>query len=147
SVTMASAGGARVSAGLLKRWRDKGVLLRQMYGQTEVGGFAILGSELEAREGRQSCGRPMIFTKVKVVDADGNECPPGQPGEIWVNGPGMMLGYWKNPEATAQTLVDGWIRTGDLGVFDQEGYLTFVDRMKDMIITGGFNVSPSEVEG
>jgi fatty-acyl-CoA synthase len=146
SLACASSGGARLSAEALAAYRAKGVLLRQMFGQTEALGYAMLGTTKEAREGRWTCGRPMPFTKIRVVRADGSDCDAGEPGQILVKGPATMVGYWRNPEATAQTLVDGWLHTGDLGVFDQDGYLTYVDRMKDIIKTGGFNVSPSEIE-
>lgn len=147
SIVSASSGGARLSPVVLDAWRNKGVMLRQMYGQTEVGGYAIMGTVAEARAGKASCGRPWPFTRIKVVRPDGSTCAPGEPGQILVNGPGTMVGYWRNPDATAQTVVDGWIHTGDLGMFDEEGYLTYVDRVTDMIKTGGYNVSPSEVEG
>jgi len=105
-----------------------------------------MGSETEAREGRHTCGRGLPFTRFRLVRPDGADCAANEPGEVWVKGPGMMVGYWRNPEATAEAVVDGWLRTGDLAVLDDEGYFAFVDRSKDMIITGGFNVSPSEVE-
>lgn len=146
SINMAITGGTRVPASVLTTWRDKGVLLRQMYGLTEVGNYATMGSEREVRENRQSCGRQMIFTRLRIVRPDGTACDVGEAGEIRAKGPGMMVGYWKNPEATAAAFEDGWLKTGDRGFLDAEGYLTFVDRQKDMIITGGFNVSPSEVE-
>jgi fatty-acyl-CoA synthase len=143
---MGITGGTRVPPAVLTTWRDKGVLLRQMYGLTEVGNYCTMGSEREVRENRQSCGRQMIFTQLKIVRPDGTQCDVGEAGEIRAKGPGMMVGYWKNPEATAAAFEDGWLKTGDRGFLDAEGYLTFVDRQKDMIITGGFNVSPSEVE-
>ncbi|NWG53007.1 MAG: AMP-binding protein [Hydrogenophilaceae bacterium] len=146
SLKCASCGGARLSQEALAAYRNKGVLLRQMYGQTEVIGYAILGTTAEARQGKWSCGRPMPFTKIRVVRPDGSDCAPGEAGQIIVKGPSTLVGYWRNPEATAQTIIDGWVQTGDQGVFDKEGYLTYVDRMKDIIKTGGFNVSPSEIE-
>ena len=146
SIAMGITGGTRVPASVLTTWRNKGLLLRQMYGLTEVGNYATMGSEREVRENRQSCGRQMIFTQLRIVRPDGTTCNDGEPGEIRTKGPGMMVGYWKNPEATAAAFEDGWLKTGDRGFLDAEGYLTFVDRQKNMIITGGFNVSPSEIE-
>lgn len=146
SIDMAITGGTRVPASVLTTWREKGVLLRQMYGLTEVGNYATIGSALEVRENRRSCGRQMIFTQLRIVRPDGTECDVDEAGEIRAKGPGMMVGYWKNPEATAAAFEDGWLKTGDRGSLDADGYLTFVDREKDMIITGGFNVSPSEIE-
>ena len=147
SITTAHAGGMRVPAALLAKWQAKGVMLRQMYGQTEVGGYGTIATDREVLEGMHSCGRGMIHTKLKVVRPDGSDCDPGEPGDVRVKGPANMHGYWGDPEATAKTLVDGWIHTGDLGVLDAEGYFSFVDRAKDMIISGGFNISPIEVEG
>lgn len=145
-ISTAITGGTRVPAEILTKWRNKGVLLRQMYGITEGGNFVSIASDIEVREDRNSCGRSMVFTEIRIAREDGTPCDVDEPGEIQVRGPGMMVGYWRNPEATAETLIDGWVHTGDLGVLDAEGYLTFVDRMKDMIISSGFNVSPSEVE-
>jgi fatty-acyl-CoA synthase len=146
ALACATSGGARLSADALAAYRAKGVLLRQMFGQSEALGYAIIGTIKEAQEGRWTCGRPMPFTKIRVVREDGSDCVAGEPGQILVKGPSTMVGYWRNPEATAQTVVDGWLHTGDLGVFDEDGYLAYVDRMKDIIKTGGFNVSPSEIE-
>jgi acyl-CoA synthetase (AMP-forming)/AMP-acid ligase II len=95
-----------------------------------------------------SAGRPSPFVEVAVLDAEGHEMPIGEVGEIVVRGDTTMVGYWNRPEATAQMIgPDGWARTGDLGRFDDEGYLYIVDRIKDMVVSGGFNVYPTEVEG
>jgi fatty-acyl-CoA synthase len=139
-------GGNRIPDDLLAKWRAKGVALRQMYGQTEVGGYACIASDREILQGKSTCGQGMVHTKLRVVRPDGSDCEPNEPGEVWVRGPGMMEGYWRNPTATAQTLVDGWIHTGDLGSLDEDGDFRFIDRVNDMIKTGGLNVSPSEVE-
>ena len=93
-----------------------------------------------------SCGRPVFDTEVKVVDENGCEISPGQIGEIIIRGPDVMMGYWEEPELSKETLVDGWIHTGDMARVDQEGFIYIVDRKKDMIISGGFNVYPTEVE-
>ena len=81
-----------------------------------------------------------------MVDAEGNDCAPGEIGEIIARGPQLMSGYWNLPEATAQALRDGWLHMGDAGTFDEEGYLYVKDRIKDMIVSGGENVYPAEVE-
>jgi len=94
----------------------------------------------------EKCGRGGIFTELAIAGSDGKFLPPGEVGEILMRGPGTMIGYWNNPEATAQTLKDGWLHSGDLGVLDENGLLTFVDRMKDLIISGGLNISAAEVE-
>ena len=94
----------------------------------------------------KSAGRAAFGTDVRVVDPDGNDCAPGDVGEIIARGPQLMSAYWNMPEATAEALRDGWLHTGDAGTFDDEGYLYIRDRLKDMIVTGGENVYPAEVE-
>jgi acyl-CoA synthetase (AMP-forming)/AMP-acid ligase II len=115
---------------------------QQAYGLTE----ADHGAEGRASGRLRSAGRATATTEVRIVDAQDKEAPRGAIGEIVVRGPGVMLGYWNKPEATAEALRGGWMHTGDLGVMDAEGYVTVVDRLKDMIITGGENVYSAEVE-
>jgi fatty-acyl-CoA synthase len=146
NVRLATAGGATVTRALLDQWRRKGVVIRQMYGQTECGGYATLISEKDAIESPEKCGRGGIFSDVRIVGDDGRPAAPGQAGEIVLRGPANMVGYWNNPQATAQVLRNGWIHTGDIGVIDEQGLLTFVDRKKDIIISGGLNISAAEVE-
>ena len=93
-----------------------------------------------------SAGRPAEYVEVKILDEHGNEVAAGQRGEITVRGDQVSPGYWRQPEATAEVFVDGWLKTGDVGCIDEEGYLFIIDRRKDMMITGGFNVYPREVE-
>jgi long-chain acyl-CoA synthetase len=93
-----------------------------------------------------SIGPPLPGVDVRLVDADGTDVTVGDPGEIWVRGNNVFAGYWDDPEATARVLRDGWLRTGDVAVSDDEGYLSLVDRLKDLIIVSGFNVYPAEVE-
>ena len=87
-----------------------------------------------------------MFTKIAIMDELGNFCEPNIPGEIVIKGPGVMVRYWDDPETTAKTLVDGWLHTGDLGVVDADGLLTMQDRLKDIIISGGINISAAELE-
>lgn len=94
-----------------------------------------------------SVGSPLRNTLVRIVGENGNDMPIGEVGEIWMGGPCVMKGYYKNPEATREVLVDGWLRTGDLGRFDEEGYLYIVGRAKELIIRGGQNIYPQQVEG
>lgn len=143
---IAHTGGATVVRPLLEKWESKGVILRQMFGQTESGGTGVINSRTHAMARPDMCGGTMMFTDVAVVDAQGNELPPGEQGEIVLRGPGMMSGYWNNPEATAQTIRDGWLHTGDIGVLDELGLVRMIDRMKDIIISGGLNISAAEVE-
>jgi fatty-acyl-CoA synthase len=93
-----------------------------------------------------SCGRPLAGLDVALLDEDGNVVPAGSVGEVCVRGPLLMDGYIDEPEATEEAMRFGWLHTGDLGVFDDDGFLTLVDRAKDMIVSGGFNVYPREVE-
>jgi fatty-acyl-CoA synthase len=146
ALTFARVGGASASDAVLARWRDKGIIVRQLYGMSEMGGGSIIATQEEARARPQSCGRGLAFTKFRVVDAEGRTCAPGELGHVLLRGPGMMAGYWRDPEATAAAIVDGWMHTGDIGVVDEDGYFAFVDRAKEMIKTGGFNVSPAEIE-
>ncbi|AZG47693.1 class I adenylate-forming enzyme family protein [Gordonia insulae] len=145
-LTTAHVGGARVPSALVGTWLARGVQLRQIYGQTEIGGSATAMPRHEAAQHPDKCGFGGIFTKIRVVDADGKECRPDEVGQILLRGPGMMPGYWRNDDATRAALIDGWLHTGDLGKLDENGYLTFVDRLKDMIISGGLNISPAEIE-
>lgn len=114
------------------------------YGLSESGG----GASSSPRDARKvgSIGKPLPGYEVKIVDEDDNEVPTGEVGEICLKSPGVMLGYWKDPELTAKTIRDGWLHTGDVGKVDEEGYMYIVDRMKDLIIRGGFNVYPRDVE-
>lgn len=101
---------------------------------------------VDGQERMRSVGKPLPFIQIRVEDSDGNILPPGEIGEICINSPSNMAGYWKLPEATAETLKDGWLRSGDAGYFAEDGYLYIHDRIKDMIISGGENIYPAEVE-
>jgi len=120
--------------------------LYNFYGQTEMSPVAtILGpDEQEGKAG--SAGRAGLNVQTLVVDDDGVPVPPGTVGEIVHRGPHTMLGYWNDPERTAEAFRGGWFHSGDLGVLDEEGYLSVVDRKKDMVKTGGENVAGREVE-
>ncbi|KMO36242.1 hypothetical protein VQ02_15725 [Methylobacterium variabile] len=130
-----------------------GPVMVQFWGQTEAPCFCTcltaaehLVPEAQLDRRLKSCGRPMLLTPVEVMDDAGNILGPGQPGEMVVRGNLVMAGYYKNPAATADASTFGWHHTGDIGVKDEDGFFTIIDRKKDMIITGGFNVFPSEVE-
>ena len=145
TVAFAQIGGARVSADLLARYRDKGVILRQAYGCTEAGGAWAARDETALTEPHK-CGVGAMFSRFKVVLPDGTEAESGEPGEILVQSDALATGYWNNEEQTAATFRDGWLHTGDRGIVDERGNLTFIDRMKDIIISGGLNISAMEVE-
>lgn len=146
SIRLATAGGARVSRQLLETYRAKGITIRQIYGQTEIGGNATMMPEHLAMDAPEKCGWGNIFMDLRVVRPDGTDCDPGEAGEIVMRSPGMMQGYWRNPEETAKAIRDGWLYSGDIGMLDEHGLLTFVDRLKDLIISGGLNISAAEVE-
>lgn len=116
----------------------------EQYGTTEATSIISFNRMGHRRLG--SVGKPVVGIKVKIVDPIGNELPPNEVGEIMVKGPGNCLGYWNMQEATRAAFVDGWFRTGDLGKFDSEGYLYIVDRLKDMIVSSGYNIYPREIE-
>ena len=145
-ITLAACGGARVGLPLLKTWLSKGVVLRQLYGLTEAGGNSTIMPAASAVDHPEQCGRGGVFTKHRIVRPDGTDCVADEEGEIWVRGPGVMAGYWNDPEATAAAFSHGWLRTGDIGKVDEHGNLTLVDRLKDMIISGGLNIWPIDIE-
>jgi len=127
--------------------------LIQGYGLTEsTGGFAYLNEydHQKALEGQpellRSTGRTVVLAEVKIADPEGRELPRGTAGEICVRGANVMKGYWNNPKATAEAIRDGWLHTGDAGTMDAEGYLYLHDRLKDMIVSGGTNIYPAEIE-
>jgi long-chain acyl-CoA synthetase len=118
--------------------------VRQGYGLTESAALVASNSGGRARSG--SVGLPVPGCEVEIRDPDGRSLPAGEAGEICVRSPGLMLGYWNAPGTTARAVRDGWLYTGDVGRLDQDGYLYIVDRIKDLIIRGGFNVYPRDVE-
>lgn len=146
AIRLATSGGARVSRQLLDTYKAKGITIRQIYGQTEIGGNATMMPEHLAMEEPEKCGWGGVFMDLRVVRPDGTDCAPGEPGEILMRSPGMMKEYWRNPEETAKVMRDGWLHSGDVGALDEQGLLTFIDRMKDLIISGGLNISAAEVE-
>jgi fatty-acyl-CoA synthase len=145
-IRIAHTGGAAVPVDLLKIWANKGVIVRQIYGQTEIGGCGVVNPRRYALSHPDKCGHGSALKDLAIIDADGKFLAAGEQGQIVMRGYGLMLGYWNNPEATAETIVDGWLRTGDIGVIDELGLLKMIDRAKDIIISGGLNISAAEVE-
>ena len=127
-----------------------GPVFCQLYGQTEScgQGTSLWRGHHDASDLTRltSCGQSMPFNRMAVLDEEGNPVPDGTPGELCMQGPTVMNGYWKQPELSAATLAGGWLHTGDIGTRDQEGFFYIVDRKKDMIVSGGFNVFPREIE-
>ena len=150
SLRLAVTGAAAVPVELVKKMRSelnfKTVVTA--YGLTETCGFvSICRPEDDAEIIATTSGRAMDGVEVKCVDSEGNEVPRGEPGEIWVRGYNVMKGYFDNEQATKEAITeDGWLKTGDVGVMDANGYIKITDRIKDMYISGGFNVYPAEIE-
>jgi acyl-CoA synthetase (AMP-forming)/AMP-acid ligase II len=147
SLRMLLCGGAPVPEATIRGYTSRGLTFIQGYGMTEASPGALLldAAHVESKAG--SAGVPHFFTDVQVVREDLSPAPPGETGEIVVAGPNVMQGYWGQPGATEKALADGtWLRSGDAGTTDADGYVFVVDRIKDMIISGGENIYPAEVE-
>lgn len=143
---VANSGGASLAPEMQKRFADRfGVAMVDGYGCTETSPVAcFFHAGMAYRPG--SCGKAMFGVQLRVIDGDGHPLPAGEVGELCVKGHGVMKGYWKRPEDTARAIRDGWYHTGDLARIDEEGYVYIVGRLKELIIRGGFNVYPAEVE-
>ncbi len=139
-------GAAPVPPSLIERYAELGIEIHQVYGLTETCGPACLISPEEALAKIGSTGPAFFHTDVRVVDQHGRDVAPGEVGEVLVRGPHIMKGYWNRPEATAEAIREGWLHTGDLASVDKEGFVYIQDRKKDMIISGGENVYPAEIE-
>ncbi len=146
SLAVLISGGAPLPEALMNAYHELGFEMRQGYGLTESSpGVSGMGPGDDRRK-PGSVGRPCLYTEVRIVREDGQECQVGDVGEILVAGPNIMKGYWGLAEETAAVLKDGWLSTGDLGYFDSDGYLYIAGRKKEMIISGGENVYPGEIE-
>jgi len=146
AVRFAICGAAPASVELLTKIETRyGIPLIEGYGLSE-GSCASTANPLEGKRKVGTVGPPLPGQKIRIVDADNEDVPPGESGEVLVQGPNVMRGYLNRPEETAKTLVDSWLHTGDIGRFDEDGYLVLVDRAKDMIIRGGENIYPKEIE-
>tara|TARA_R110000822_G_scaffold80601_1_gene192024 strand:+ start:29351 stop:31003 length:1653 start_codon:yes stop_codon:yes gene_type:complete len=143
---MSLGGGMAVQRPVAEKWQTvtKSKLM-EGYGLTECSPLVTVSPyDLTAYNG--SIGLPAPSTEIKLILDNGQEAAKGEPGELWVKGPQVMLGYYKRPDATAESLQDGWFATGDIATYDDEGFFYIVDRKKDMIIVSGFNVFPNEIE-
>ncbi|CCH31285.1 long-chain fatty acid--CoA ligase [Actinosynnema sp. NPDC047251] len=146
SLRVCVSGGAAMPVEVLRAFEDAfGCTLLEGYGLSETSPVACFNHPDRPRKAG-SIGTPVAGVEMRVLDPAGREVPDGDTGEIAVRGHNVMKGYWRNPEATAEAIPDGWLRTGDLGVRDEDGCFRIVDRKKDLIIRGGFNVYPREIE-
>jgi len=145
--------GAAIPIELIRAFESHGLVVKQGFGQTETSILCCLDAR-DALRKAGSVGRPVFHSELRIVTQPSAgrspsawiDVKPGEPGEIVVRGPITMSGYWQRPEATAETIREGWLRTGDLGVFDEDGFVTLVGRARDLYISGGENVYPAEVE-
>ncbi len=148
SVRYFISGGAPLPLDIIETWQRRGASFKQGYGLTEVGVNCFAMSLEESVRKAGSIGKPMMFTEAKLTDEDGREVPVGEVGELLLRGPHVCKGYFRNPEATAAALdAEGWFHTGDLAKKDADGFFTIAGRKKDMLISGGVNVYPAEIEG
>jgi fatty-acyl-CoA synthase len=143
---MISTGSTQVPMRIIQAVHARGVPLIQVWGATETAPIAACLHADEALRKAGSTGRAAQHGALRIVDVDGRDLPPGKPGEVLARGDNLMSGYWRDPESSARALAGGWFHSGDLGHLDDEGFLYIDGRLKDMIISGGENVSPAEVE-
>jgi fatty-acyl-CoA synthase len=146
SLRYAIVGGEPMPLPLIDIWEARGIPIRQGYGLTEFGPNVFSLNESDSRRKAGSIGFPNFYIDAKVVDGEGSEVPPDHVGELVLRGPVAMSGYWRNEKATAETIKEGWVHTGDLVRKDGEGYFYVVGRKKEMYISGGENVYPAEIE-
>jgi long-chain acyl-CoA synthetase len=144
---VANAGGMALQEAVAKRWYERTrVPVIEGYGLSETSPSACC-NPVTATEFSGTIGLPIPSTELSIRDDDGNEMPIGQPGEICIRGPQVMVGYWNRPDETAKVMTaDGFFKTGDIGIMDERGYFKIIDRKKDMILVSGFNVYPNEIE-
>jgi fatty-acyl-CoA synthase len=141
-----NSGSSIIPEAVMRPFFDRGVPVGQVYGTTETGPTAVVLDYTDAAARIGSCGRPAKLTELRIVDPSGNDVDDGADGELWVRGPNVFSHYWEKPEATDAAFADGWFRTGDVGHRDPDGFVTIADRVTDVIISGGENVYPAEVE-
>lgn len=139
-------GAAPVPKALIEDYASMGIEIHQVYGLTETCGPACLTTPEDAIRKAGSTGKAFFHTDVKIVRPDGSECDVDEPGEVIIRGGHIMTGYWNRPDATAEAIRDGWFYSGDVATRDDEGFIWIQDRLKDMIISGGENIYPAEIE-
>ena len=146
SIRFLITGGAPCPVSLIEKYLAKGIAFNQGYGLTEAAPGVTALPEEDALRKRGSAGKPLFYVKVEIIDDDEMEVPEGEAGEIVIQGPNVFMGYWNMPVETEQALKYDWLHTGDIGYLDGEGYLYITGRKKDLIISGGENIGPVEVE-
>jgi long-chain acyl-CoA synthetase len=148
SLRSVGGGGAPMPPELVKRIDDNFSQGRPGlgYGMTETNAYGPQNAGDDFIANPTSTGRPVPIMDLRVTDTEGNELPQRETGEIWFRGPMLIRGYWNQPEATADTLVDGWLRSGDIGRIDDEGFVYVSDRAKDMVLRGGENIYSAQIE-
>ena len=140
------AGSSTIPEAATRPFFERGIPVGQVYGATETAPTAIVMRIDQAHTRPASCGKPATLCEVRIVDDDGTDVPSGTAGELWVRGPNVLSEYWGNPEATAASITDGWFHTGDVGHADSDGWIYIDDRKKDVVISGGENIYPAELE-
>jgi len=147
SVRTLMCGGAPVPPALIRAYQERGLTFLEGYGLTESSPGALFLRSEESTRKLGSAGTPCFFTDVRVVGPDGADVAPGETGEVIIQGPNVMKGYWQSPDATREAFYEGgWLRSGDAATVDDDNFVYIVDRIKDMIISGGENIYPAEVE-
>ena len=146
-INVALCGAETVPEALINWWLEKGITIQEGYGMTETAAAGTFLRKADIPQRIGSAGRALMHSRVKIVDAAGEEVPRGTAGEIWFKGLSLTPGYWRNPKANAESFTDGWFHSGDIGIMDEDGYVSIEDRVKDMYISGGENVYPAEIEG
>lgn len=139
-------GTAPVAPSLDVEYGKLGIQLRQVYGLTETSGSGCVMDDINVSLRPHSAGRSLFFTDVQIINAEGRDCARDEASEVLIRGDHLMVGYWRHPEATATTLHDGWLFSSAIGSLDDEGFVTILNRKKDMIISDGENIYPTEIE-
>jgi fatty-acyl-CoA synthase len=146
SVRSWASGGSALPPSLVQRFADKGIIIQQGFGMTETGPTVFLIDRENAVRKAGSVGKPVLHTDVCIMDQERKTLEANQVGELCIKGGNVTSGYWNNPNANSEALIDGWLHSGDAAKYDDEGFYYIVDRWKDMFISGGENVYPAEVE-
>jgi fatty-acyl-CoA synthase len=146
SLRLVTTGSSIIPAAVIRAWHERGIPVTQVYGLTESAPVAICLRREDARRKAGSCGKPVVHCEARILDEAGREAAPGEIGEILLRGPNLFREYWGDPDATKASFLDGWLRTGDLGHQDGEGFFYVDDRKRDVVISGGENIRPAELE-